>query len=116
MNLCMLLTVAFKESATVAEVQETIRAISKQYKPPAATKYALKVPIDFFNRNEKAIRRWMKAEGYRLFYRGPRCQTTYNRKCKLYGKTLKFAGQPLTGVPSMTRRENATHVVFARTL
>ncbi len=109
----MLESITIKPEASIEDIAATLLYVSGKYVPPTPTCYSLKVPMAFFNRNEKAIRRWMKAEGYRLFYRGPRCQTTYVRKCKVFGQYMKQPGQLLVGTPATTRRENATHVVFS---
>ena len=55
------------------------------------------IPIDFFNQNEKEIRKMMKHENLRAIYRGPRLSN------ELYYST---------SIPSMTRRCDATHVVL----
>ena len=54
------------------------------------------IPIDLFNQFEVLFRHYMCANNLRAFYRGPRCSN--NNKPH--------------SVPSMTRRCDATHVVF----
>ena len=55
-----------------------------------------RIPMDFFEANEKAIRASMREHGYRAIYRGPRISNNNHR----------------SNVPSMTRRCDATHVMI----
>jgi hypothetical protein len=107
-KLCDNLTIL--PSATLQDIEHIVRTAAKAYALPYA---GLALPMSFFERNEKEIRRWTRAQNRRCIFRGPRNQTTYVRKCYTsFGQKKPGDRIPSLTKPSMTRRENAVAVVL----
>ncbi len=86
-------TLLINESLSPAEIKKCIYSL---FSFKGGRTHEGNMPIEFFNRNEKAIRKWMRASNRRVFYRGPRVSNNTG---------------PLQ-TPSMTRRCDATSVQF----